>query len=153
MINRLNQNIMKFKIAMLALAGIAFMQPDASAQSSKYDKNYPVCKKDGKYEICTHAEKHANNKQMSSSKATVAKTNTKQAEPIKPKCEVTEVVYVTSSSKENPRFAVSYDMPGDVYEGKEVMSNDGVQANRVRNINYLDTSVENPPNDGGLATK
>ncbi len=57
------------------------------------------------------------------------------------------------SAKENPRFKASYDMPGDVYEGEEVLSNDGVAANKERNINYLKFGPTKVPNDGGLATR
>ncbi len=57
------------------------------------------------------------------------------------------------SAKKNPRITATYDMPGDLYAGEEVMSNDGVEKNRKRNINYLDFGPSKVPNDGGLATR
>lgn len=57
------------------------------------------------------------------------------------------------SVKDNPRFKASYDMPGDVYEGDEVLSNDGVAKNKERNKNYLKFGPTKVPNDGGLATR
>lgn len=57
------------------------------------------------------------------------------------------------SVQDNPRFVATFDMPGDVYEGKEVKSNDGVAANKKRNINYLNFGPTKVPNDGGLATR
>lgn len=57
------------------------------------------------------------------------------------------------SAKGNPRLVAGFDMPGDVYEGEEVKSNDGVAANKKRNINYLDFGPTKVPNDGGLATR
>lgn len=144
---------MKFKIAMLALAGIAFMQPDANAQSSKFDKNYPICKSHNGYEVCDHdmIKTKTAATYVETYEVPVAKT---QATEVKvPACEVTEVVYVSTSNKENPRFRVSYNVPGDVYEGEESLSNDGVKDNKTRNVNYLDWSVNRPPNDGGIAVK
>lgn len=140
---------MKLKIAMLAIAGLAFMQSDANAQSSKYDINYPICKADGKYTVCAPGEAMYK-QELSSGKEAAAPAPKKVTKPV---CEVTEVVFVSSSYKNNPRLRASFDRPGDVYEGKEVLSNDGVEKNIERNINYLDFSVNRPPNDGGLSTR
>lgn len=145
---------MKLKIAILAISAFA-LSTNANAQSSA--KNYPVCKTNGGYKICTHAEKHNNmstmNK-MTPQPAASSETTSVTVKTDKPCVQpVTEVVYISSSAKENPRFRVSYDMPGDAYDGKDVMSNDGVAKNKERNKNYLDWSVNRPPNDGGLASK
>ncbi len=57
------------------------------------------------------------------------------------------------SAKGNPRLTASYDVPGEVYEGGEVLSNDGVAKNKERNLSYLHFGPTKVPNDGGLATK
>lgn len=57
------------------------------------------------------------------------------------------------SAKGNPRMTASYDVPGEVYEGGEVLSNDGVAKNKERNLNYLNFGPTKVPNDGGLATR
>jgi hypothetical protein len=57
------------------------------------------------------------------------------------------------SNRRNPRIRVTIDDPTAAYQGKESMINDGVQLNKERNINYLDTSVELPPSDGGLSNR
>lgn len=57
------------------------------------------------------------------------------------------------SAKGNPRLIATYDVPGDVYEGDEVKSNDGVAKNKERNKNYLKFGPTKVPNDGGLATR
>jgi hypothetical protein len=57
------------------------------------------------------------------------------------------------SAKENPRFTASYDMPGDVYEGEDVLSHDGIDKVKQRNLNYLEFGPTKVPNDGGLATR
>lgn len=185
---------MKLKIAMLAFAGLALMQPEANAQS-QYAKNYPICKKHGKYVTCSHGEAMKNTKELSSGTAVktthkvegtdviMANKSAKQNSELstayemprnvyatdKPQCE-TEVVYTggpyaananesrivcvnTNSYKDNPRLKVSYDQPRDIYEGENVLANDGVKKNIHRNINYLDWTVTKVPNDGGLATK
>lgn len=191
---------MNIKIAMLAFAGIAFMQLNADAQSSKFDKNYPVCKHNGKYTTCTHKEAMENKKEFSAGIKTDNKV-IKDSEPTKvlytnrdiatkegvavayempaevfeadkPKCDreiyitgaqagyskdnpyfTSTIVCVSSeSANENPRFKVSYDQPGDIYDGENVLANDGVKKNLYRNMNYLDFRSK-VPNDGGLASK
>lgn len=57
------------------------------------------------------------------------------------------------SAKDNPRFTASYDMPGDVYEGEDVLSHDGIDKVKHRNLNYLEFGPTKVPNDGGLATR
>lgn len=185
---------MKLKIAMLAFAGIAFMQPDATAQS-QFAKNYPICKKHGKYVKCTHSEAMNNTEELSAGTAANNGQRVEGADVIyanksskdksqlstayempnnvyvanKPECE-TEVVYTggayaangaesrivcvnSHSHKENPRFKVAYDQPRDIYNGEDVLANDGVKNNIKRNINYLDNTVPKAPVDGGLATQ
>lgn len=47
----------------------------------------------------------------------------------------------------------SYDMPGDAYNGEDVLSHDGVEKNLERNVNYLDFTGGKVPNDGGQPYK
>lgn len=95
---------MKLKIMMLALAGVALMQPEANAQSSKYNKNYPVCKKHGKYVTCDHSEAMKQSKDYSSGKVAAQK-----------EVENTNVIYANSSAKEKSKLASAYEMPDEVY--------------------------------------
>ena len=209
---------MRTKIAMLAL-GIAFTLPDASAQQSKFDINYPVCKAGSDYVICDEDDAMRSAQQLSSGRHVPAKGYTEPAckttvvyvnksnqanedltvtyempndeyTELEPECN-TSLAYPTSttqyggknpkvcdntvvcmkhkkadqpkdpdlraitvvSAKDNPRFTASYDVPGEVYEGGEVLSNDGVAKNKARNLSYLDFGPTKVPNDGGLATR
>lgn len=190
---------MNFKIAMLALVSLAFTQTDANAQTSKNAKNYPICKHNGEYKVCSHKEAMNNTEELSAGRK-VENQVIKSNEPVKAvvtnkalgesgvatayevpaeaypekqkecKEEIfitgaeagyskdspyykTTIVCVTSNGyKDNPRLVVSYDQPGDLYNGEDVMANDGPEKNRSRNINYLDWRGK-VPNDGGLATK
>lgn len=56
-------------------------------------------------------------------------------------------VMITSDNKK-PRINIQYDKPGEAYDGKEVMYNDGVEANIDRNINYLNSAANVPPLNG-----
>lgn len=134
---------MNYKIIMLATAAFSFTQADVNAQTSN--------KKDcaTKTVIVTQSGKE-DSKLTATYELPENKSGKKEAEA---PCEITYVRYETSSHKNNPRLKADYDMPGDVYEGKEVLSNDGVAKNRERNINYLDFSVRRVPNDGGLYMK
>lgn len=95
---------MKFKIIMLALAGVAFMQPDVNAQSSKYNKNYPVCKKHGKYTTCSHSEAMKQSENYSSGTAVQSK-EVKDA----------DVIYANRSAKKSSKLSTAYEMPNNVY--------------------------------------
>ena|SRR5690606_16353764 len=129
---------MNFKIIMLAIAGIALTQTAANAQTSKKkecDKRTVVVSQSGKEKSNLMATYELKEEKVGKKKAS---------------CEITYVRYEATSNKHNPRLKVAYDMPGDVYEGKEVLSNDGVANNMNRNINYLDFSNPKVPNDGGV---
>lgn len=136
---------MKKTIIMLLIAGFATMQ-SAEAQTSKNNQNFPVCKVNGEYKICDKKHTAATNH----SEEMVEKQKPCKVKIVKVQPVVTDMIYMARSNKNNPRFQVSYDMPGDVYEGKEVLSNDGVAKNLRRNINYLDWSVTKAPNSGML---
>lgn len=140
---------MRTKILMLAVLGFAIIGNANAQETSKYAKNYKVCRADGKYKICDNIKDKKQEPQKAEQKPTVVVLPC--TEPV---VERTYVI-VGQSTKDNPRFRVSYDQPGDVYKGKEVMSNDGVAKNIERNINYRDYAegTPNPPNDGGLAVR
>ncbi len=140
---------MKFKIAILAFTSLAFAATNVNAQSKNNDQNFPVCKTEKGYKVCDKEAKQA------SIDRTVYST-TANAETKEEPCTVVhhqKIVLVGTSAKENPRIRVTYNNPGDVYEGDEVLSNDGVDKMIERNLNYLDFSVNRPPNDGGIAVK
>jgi hypothetical protein len=136
------------KKILLALAVIGFGTFTAEAQSKKsiYDKNYPVCMVDGKYQVCPVSNK--------------AETAGRTAEITGPDASFRMLdtsVYLGysrpgSSATGNPRIRVTIDDPQAPYEGKESMTNDGVQKNKRRNLHH-NTGVELPPNDGGLSER
>lgn len=158
--------------SILLVAGTMMIFHTANAQTSKNAKNYPVCKKHGKYVACTHSEAEENVHTMSSGRVlkkdangknvVYIKTGVQEKSQLKTAYEVPEEVAETKSDlvvvnrpsyKENPRLKVSYDQPRDVYEGEEVMSHDGVENNIKRNLNYLNFSIVKAPVDGGLSNK
>ena len=55
---------------------------------------------------------------------------------------------ILTGDNENPSIKIQYDKPGEAYDGKEVMYNDGISANIDRNINYLNESANIPPING-----
>jgi hypothetical protein len=136
------------KKILLALAVIGFGTFTAEAQSKKsiYDKNYPVCVVDGKYQVCpvsNKAESAGRSAEITGPDASFRMLDTS--------------VYLGysrpgSSAMRNPRIRVTIDDPQAPYEGKESMVNDGVQKNKQRNLNH-NTNVELPPNDGGLSER
>ena len=136
------------KKILLALAVIGFGTFTAEAQSKKsiYDKNYPVCVVDGKYQVCpvsNKAESAGRTAEITGPDASFRMLDTS--------------VYLGysrpgSSATGNPRIRVTIDDPQAPYEGKESMTNDGVKKTIQRNIN-VSSGQEVPPNDGGLSTK
>lgn len=134
------------------IAGSALFAFDANAQSGNDDQNFKVCRTHDGYDACDK-DKQVNYKYKTpeAQKDNIVTAEDKVQRDNETKaCEVTYYMFI-QSEKDNPRLRASYKVPGDVYEGDEVPSNDGVQANIQRNINYLDFSVTRPPNDGGLA--
>lgn len=120
-----DQNIKIMKKIMIALMGIMFIAISAQAQNRK-----------SKIKVCDHDKSTVLMQEKQGKYTTVSNY---------------DQYIVVKSNKDNPRFKVQYDKPGDAYEGKEVMFNDGVEANIARNINYLDFSVNRPPVDGGIS--
>ena len=122
----------------------------ANAQKkSVFAKNYKICLIDSKYQVCPKSE----SSELGRSSLVVNPEGALRM--------MDTSVYLGYSSplpgfsgrvpsnRRNPRIRVTIDDPQAPYEGKESMINDGVEINKVRNINYLDSSVELPPVDGG----
>lgn len=136
---------MKQILFALALIGLA---ANANAQSnSRYAQNYKMCVKGNSYQVCgdqqaaVQAQQQGRDITVGEPDPSLSLLNTN-----------TYLGYRTasaSSNRRNPRIVVAYDDPNAAYEGKESRINDGVKKNKLRNINYLDSSVELPPNDGG----
>jgi hypothetical protein len=135
------------KKLLIALAVIGTIHISANAQSkSPFDVNYKVCRVDSKYKTCD-----ANDPAVvtTTSKATTEQKKVEQS--LRRMDTYVHLGYRPSnvvSNKRNPRIVVMYDDPNGAYEGKSTQINDGVQKNKVRNVNYLDTSVDLPSNDG-----
>jgi hypothetical protein len=139
------------KKILLALALIGLVRYAADAQKkSIYDKNYKVCLANGKYRTCNSEAPAAKTKRVvisdeSEKVASLRRMDTYVHMGYRPSN--------TTSNKRNPRILLSYDDPQAPYLGEESRTNDGVQKNIQRNINYLDNSVDLPPNDGGLSDR
>lgn len=116
------------KKIMMALIGTIFITTGAMAQN-----------RTSKIKVCNHDNTVVKQKQSKAANGKYTTVNN------------FDTYIIVKSSKENPRFKAEYDKPGDAYEGKEVMFNDGVAANIARNINYLDFSINRPPVDGGIS--
>ena len=127
------------------LTGIVSWGAEAQNGKSKFDQNYKVCIKGDKYAVCDEVDKM--NEKVGRD---VKLTNDDRA--LRRFDTHVHLGYATAnaySNKNNPRIRVSYDDPNGAYEGEETMINDGVEKNKARNINYLDGSMQLPPNDGG----
>lgn len=98
---------MNFKIVIMAIAGLAFTQANANAQSSKFDKNYHVCKKNGKHVICTQ-EEAMNNAKDFSARGAVDNSAIKSDEAVK-------AVYTNRSTSDKDGVAVAYEVPAEVH--------------------------------------
>lgn len=139
------------KKILLALAIISFGYINAGAQTKKsvYDKNYPVCLTGTKYKVCPSpktAAKQGRSVEVNNHEASLRMMDT-----------TVHMGYSSNtplfSNRRNPRIRIAIDDPNAPYKGKENMTNDGQQKNKIRNINYLDNTADLPPNDGGLSDK
>lgn len=142
-----------FAIMVLAIGTTsADAQTKGKSAKSVNAKNYPICLVGEEYKVCpvhTNAQlgrsEIVNNPEaslrMMDTSVYLGYTNTPSYGIMVP------------SNRRNPRIRVTIDDPNAPYQGKESMINDGVQKNKVRNINYLDSSVQLPPSDGGLSNR
>lgn len=136
------------KQTIIALAVLTFICSNAKAQSSAYDINYKVCKVNDKYKACGEDDPAiTNTKPKAESNVAAVSSSLRRLDTyVKPESTPRQVY---TSVKGNPRFTVTYDDINGAYEGKDTKANGTVSANIERNINYLDNSVNLPPNDGG----
>jgi len=132
---------MKNLLLVLALTGLTYASAEAqNSANSKFAKNYPVCMKGDKYEVCDA------NSAMNQGVGRTTETATSFG---------MQNTYVhmgygtTGNARFRGRIRVTYDEPGAVYEGKETMTNDGVRKNKVRNLNTNNGAYQLPANDGG----
>jgi hypothetical protein len=138
------------KKILMSLAIFGCMNFSAHAQQkSKFDENYPVCKNNGGYAICTQQQKAKQLKAL----------QTKATADVAPLPETNQVVFVRcQSAVDEP--SVTYNGPyrrhniivdedmDNPYKGKPSRQNDGVQKNEERNLNVNQTSIDLPPNNG-----
>lgn len=139
---------MKKILFALVLLGIG-ASAEAQTTRSMYNKNYPICLVDGSYKVCPghNASELGRSEIVKSPEASLRMMDTSVF------LGYSNTPFMIPSNRRNPRIRVTIDDPNAAYEGKESMINDGVQKNKARNINYLDTSVELPPSDGGLTDR
>lgn len=143
---------MKKILLVMALISFGYIHAEAQSKKSTYAKNYPICLSGNKYKVCPAANSKAGRSvKVNNPSASLRMMDT-----------TVHMGYSTArpfssmsvlSNRRNPRIRVTIDDPQAPYEGKESMINDGVQKNKQRNINYLDNSVELPPNDGGVSDR
>ena len=116
-----------------------------SSANSKWAKNYPVCLVGNQYQICNSGEKQD-----------IGRT-TEVSQDGYLSIETTTVHLGRSTTSGNTinrgRIRVTYDKMNDPYWGRPAMSNDGVNTNKYRNLNYLNSSHPIPANDGGISNR
>lgn len=139
----------KILLALTILSTLSFTE--ANAQKSKFDKNYPVCRRGNGYAVC------GQNQSPISNMPTVSSTTDEEqvSQSLRRKDTYVHLGYSRRlySNRHNPRILVSVDDPAAPYKGEESRTNDGVHANIERNINYLDNTMVLPPNDGGISDR
>jgi hypothetical protein len=138
---------MKTLLLALAATVIGFSaeaQKTGTSANSRFAKNYSVCPVGSGYTVCDRATAMKN---VGGRTETVTSRSMAMSETL---------VYMgeRNTTIGRGRIRVSYpDDPNGAYEGKEVRTNDGVQKNKVRQLNQYNTSVDLPPNDGGLSDR
>jgi hypothetical protein len=135
---------MKNLFLALAVIGLSYSSTNAqtigNSANSKHAKNYSVCLKGGQYTLCN----------PNITTPDVGRTTETNEASL---ALMTTTVHMGNVSNSNARFKsrirVTYDDPNAPYLGEESMVNDGVQKNKVRNINTNNAAYDLPPNDGG----
>ncbi len=136
---------MKKILLALLIAGILPLGANAQHKAkSRFDKNYKVCIKGDKYAVCDEVDKM--NEQVG--RDVKVTSDDRALHMFDTHVHMGYARSYGASNKNNPRIRVSYEDPNGAYKGKETMINDSVKKNINRNINYLDESVQLPPNDG-----
>jgi len=145
------------KKLMMMLAIIGMIQTSANAQkTSKFAKNYDVCRYRNGYEVCSKDQMSAQNKKLKATKSLAAK----EATPLQD-----QVVYVKcfSAADQTPAIGnLNYrrhnnmmiiDDMDNPYHGLPSRQYDGPVKNEERNKNVNQTSIDLPANDGSFTAR
>lgn len=153
---------MKHSILMLAVFGMTYFSANAQngeAKKSEYDINYKVCRINGKYTTCsdntpTVVNTPSYERKMQSQQE---KVNAKTLDGLRRYDSYTRVLplqpVVVTAPKAIAKIDQRFEGTSAAYHGNPTPENDGIAKNKERNINYLNSSVNLPPNDGGLASR
>jgi len=153
---------MKHSILMLAVFGMTYFSANAQngeAKKSEYDINYKVCRINGKYTTCsdntpTIVKTPAYIRKMESQQE---RSNAKTLDGLRRYDSYTRVLplqpVVVTAPKPITKINERFEGTSAAYHGNPTPENDGQKKNKERNINYLNSSVDLPPSDGGLASR
>lgn len=131
---------MKNLLLALALTGLTYTSAEAqSSANSKFAKNYRICPTSSGYKVCDPATPAGAGVGRSGETTTAFGMQSTYV----------HMGYSTGNARYRGRIRVTYDEPGAPYKGKESMVNDGVQKNKIRNINTNNGAYDLPANDGG----
>ena len=138
---------MKNAILALALAGLTFTTAEAqSSANSKFAKNYSICLVGNNYQPCNPDVVKSDVGWTTDQKQVESSLGIRSTE-----------IHMGQSTRSNARFRsgirVTYDDPNAPYLGEESMVNDGVDKNRVRNINTNNAGYDLPPNTGRMGIR
>jgi hypothetical protein len=138
---------MKNVLIALALVGMTYTSADAqNSANSKFAKNFSICLIGDQYQPCDPVV----------TKSDIGWTTTQETTEASLAIRSTEV-HMGQSTGGNARFRsairVTYDDPNAPYLGEESMVNDGVQKNKIRNINTNNPGYDLPANTGGSLTR
>lgn len=153
---------MKHSILMLAVFGMTYFSANAQNgenKKSEYDINYKVCRINGKYTTCSDNTPSVVNTPSYTRKVEMqkAKAYAKTLDGLRRYDTYTRVLplqpVVVTAPKPIAKIDERYEGTSAAYHGNPTPENDGIAKNKERNINYLNTSVDLPANDGGLASR
>lgn len=133
---------MKKILMAIAVLGLTYTAQAQSSAKSKFAKNYNICLKDGSYQVCTPGK-------ISEAGRTTVKETEGYITMETTSVHMGSSPATVSSASNRGRIRVMYDDMNDPYMGRESMANDGVQKNKIRNINTNNGAYNLPPNDGG----
>ncbi len=128
----------RFFLLTLFVTGFTYTS-EAQNKKSDADQNFRICFVNGQYIACD-----ADAPLTSAGTMYEAQPQEIPAPP---------PVYIGKGTARKSRMQVSFDDPNAPYQGVNSQVNDGVEKNKDRNVNYLDTSTPIPPSDGGLSNR
>lgn len=128
----------RFFLLSLFLTGLAY-KSEAQNKKSNADQNFRICFVNGQYVACDADA-------PLTSAGTVYESQPEET-PATPQ------VHIGKGSARKSRIQVAFDDPNAPYLGVNSQVNDGVDRNKERNINYMDSSAPIPPSDGGLSNR